>query len=290
MRAYRSDRAFQITNGIFFVVVSLLMLAPIIHLVALSFSGNTFINARSVTFWPKGFNWNAYRYIMHQESLFRALGVSIYITIIGTLITLFLTSTISYSLARPYMIARKFILKGIVITFIFTAPLIPSFLLVKSIGLYNTLWALMVPSAVTAFNVIIMKTFFQNVSEEIFDAATIDGCGEIGLYIRIMLPLSTAVIATIGLFRAVGIWNTYFAALIFIRSKELQPIQVILRGLVINDELSTMTTGTDPLLDNYTPEQMKSAIILFAMAPIVAVYPFLQKHFVKGATLGSLKG
>ena len=289
MRSYKSDRPFQIANVIFFVFVCLTMMAPIIHLAALSVSGEKFINARAVTFWPKGFTLTAYRYVFKQEALWRSLLISIYITVFGTLITLLFTSSIAYALSRPYMPARKLILKGIIVTFIFSVPLIPYFLVVRALGLYDTLWALMIPQALGAFHVIIMKTFFQGISQEIFDAATIDGCSEFGVYLRITIPLSTAVIATIGLFRAVNIWNTYFQGLIFIPSKELRPIQVLLRGLVIEEELDA-TAVTDPLLDSYTPEQLKAAIILFATAPILAVYPFIQKYFVKGAMLGSLKG
>jgi ABC-type glycerol-3-phosphate transport system permease component len=289
MRISKTDKAYQFANGVFFVVVCLTMMSPLIHLAALSFSGEKFINSRSVVFWPRGFNWTAYRYIMHQTRLWRSLLISVYITAVGTLVTLGFTSTIAYALSRPYMPARKLVLKAIIVTFIFPVPLIPYFLVVRSLGLYDTLWALMIPSGLGAFHVIIMKTFFQGISQELFDAATIDGCSEFGVFLRITLPLSTAVIATIGLFRAVNIWNTYFQALIFIRSKDLRPVQVLLRGLVIEEELDA-TAAIDPLLENYTPEQMKAAIILFATIPILIVYPFIQKYFVKGAMLGSLKG
>ena len=156
--------------------------------------------------------------------------------------------------------------------------------------MYNTLWALMIPTALGPFYVIIMTTFFKGIAQDIFDAATIDGCSEFGIYLRITLPLSTAVIATIGLFHAVNQWNAYFRALIFIRSNYLMPIQVLLRSLVIEDEITPIISGEDPALMNYTPEQIKAGIILFATFPILAVYPFIQRYFVKGAMLGSLKG
>jgi ABC-type glycerol-3-phosphate transport system permease component len=148
----------------------------------------------------------------------------------------------------------------------------------------------MIPTAASAFYVIIMKTFFQGIAQELFDAATIDGCSELGIYLRITLPLSTAVIATIGLFHAVQQWNTYFHGLIFIRDPRLRPLQVLLRSLVIEDEITAQTQGEDAALLNYTPEQLKMAIIVFATVPILVVYPYLQKYFVKGAMLGSLKG
>jgi ABC-type glycerol-3-phosphate transport system permease component len=184
------------------------------------------------------------------------------------------------------MPARKLILKGIVVTFIFGAPLIPYFLVIDFLGLTNTLWALMIPGAIGAFGVIIMKTFFQGISSEIFDAGNIDGCSEFGIYARLCVPLSLPVFATIGLFHAVGSWNSYFNALIFIRDRDLYPIQIVLRGLIVRED-SPEFSAMNQL--HITPETMKAGIIIFATLPIILVYPFLQKYFVKGAHLGSLK-
>ncbi|MFD0712527.1 carbohydrate ABC transporter permease [Paenibacillus sp. GCM10027626] len=290
MPTYRSDRLFHYINDVLLVIFSLSMLAPLIHLFAVSLSSPKYVGTKMVYFWPKEFNIEVYKTIFNTDSLWRAMGVSVYITVVGTFIALLFTSTMAYALSRPQMPFRGLVLKGIIVTFVFSLPLIPSYLLVKSLYMENTLWALMLPGALSAFNVIIMKTFFQGLSGEILEAGKIDGCGEFGNYWRIAIPMSTPVIATISLFHAVGQWNAYFSALIYIRTKTLLPIQVLLRNLVIEDNLQTITTpGTMDIVRPATPEMMKAGIILFATFPILIVYPFLQKYFVKGAMLGSLK-
>jgi ABC-type glycerol-3-phosphate transport system permease component len=186
------------------------------------------------------------------------------------------------------MNGRKWVLRGIIVTFVFSAPLIPNYLLIRSLGMENTLWVLMIPGALNAFNVIIMKTFFQGISSEMFDASKIDGCSELGSFARIAIPLSTPVIATIALFHAVGQWNSYFTALIYIRSKDLMPLQVLLRNLVVEEQANNVANSAE-VATMLTPEMLKAGITLFATAPILIVYPFLQKYFVKGAMVGSLK-
>ncbi|TLS53884.1 carbohydrate ABC transporter permease [Paenibacillus antri] len=267
-----------------------LMLAPLIHIISISLSDPLFAQAKLVYFWPKGLQFGVYQKIFAMDEMWRAMGVSIVVTVGGTLITLVLTSMLSYSLTRGRMPYRKLVMKLILITFVFPAPIIPSFLLVKSIGMLDTLWALMIPAATSAFGVIIMKTFFQGVSNELLDAAKIDGCTEAGIFTRIVLPLSKSVLATIGLFQAVYHWNAYFPALMFIRSKELYPLQVLLQNLVVKKGVNNFMGDVQfELSMPVTPEMMSAGIIVFATIPILLVYPFLQKYFVKGAMLGSLK-
>lgn len=291
MRLKSPDRLFHLGNNLFLILAGLTMFAPLVHLAAVSLSSPKYVGAKQVYFWPKAFNADVYKTIAGMEPLWRAMGVSIYITVAGTLITLALTSSLAFALARPQMPFRGLILKGIVLTFIFSVPLIPSYLLVRSLQMDNTLWALMVPGALSAFNVFIMRTFFRGISSELFDASKIDGCGEFGLYWRITIPLSAPVIATIALFHAVAQWNAYFAALIYIRDRSLLPMQVLLRNLVIEEGLMSVSSVNEAYDLNVaaTPEMFKAGIILFATIPIVAVYPFLQKYFVKGAMIGSLK-
>lgn len=287
MPTYKSDRAFNFFNGLFLILACLTMIAPLIHLAAVSVSSPVYANAKMVYLWPKGFNLSVYEQIFGMETLWRALGVSVYMCIMGTLVFLFFTTSLSYSLSRSIMPARSLILRGILVTFIFTSPLIPNYLLIRSLGMENTLWALIVPGALGAYSVFIMKTFLQGISSEILDAGKIDGCTEFGLYARISLPMSKPVIATLSLFHVVGLWNSYFAALIYIRSKDLYPLQLVLRSLIIDNE-SAESMGVDISMEA-TPEMMKAGVILFSTIPILMVYPFLQKYFVKGALLGSLK-
>lgn len=283
----RSNRIFQWVNGTFLAIAALTMVAPIIHLAAVSLSSSVYANAKLIYLWPKGFNLDVYKTILGMESLWRSMGVTITITVGGTLLYLFFTSTMAYGLSRPNAPARGLIMKFVLITFIFTSPLIPGYLVIRSLGLENTLWVLMLPGAINAFGVIIMRTFFQGLSSELFDAGKMDGCGEFRLYARIAMPLSMAVNATLALFQAVTLWNSYFSALIFIRSKDLYPLQILLRSLIIEDD-SVLNKPSGDLLAA-TPEMMKAGIILFATLPILLVYPFLQKYFVKGALLGSVK-
>ncbi len=284
----RKLQLFPIINGIFFIVLCLTMIAPIVHLLAVSLSSPKYAGAKLVTFWPKGFNLDVYETILGMGNIWNAMGVSVTITVVGTLVALAFTSTISYSLSRPRMKGRKWVLRGIILTFIFSAPLIPNYLLIRALNMDNTLWVLIIPGALAAFNVIIMKTFFQGISAEMFEAAKIDGCSELGIFARIAIPLSAPVIATIALFHSVGQWNSYFTALIYIRDKDLLPLQVLLRNLIMEDQANQMAATTE-LSMVLTPEMLKAGITLFATLPILIVYPFLQKYFVKGAMVGSLK-
>lgn len=279
---------FPAINGLFFIVLCLSMIAPIVHLAAVSLSSPIYANAKLVSFWPKGFNVEVYKTIFGMGNMWNAMGVSITITVVGTLFALAFTSSLAYSVSRPKMTGRKWVLRGIILTFIFSAPLIPNYLLIRSLGMENTLWVLIIPGALNAFNVIIMKTFFQGISSEMFEASKIDGCTELGTFWRIAIPLSAPVFATIALFHAVGQWNSYFSALIFIRDKDLLPLQVLLRNLIMEEQANQMASTTE-LATLLTPEMLKAGITLFATAPILIVYPFLQKYFVKGAMVGSLK-
>jgi ABC-type glycerol-3-phosphate transport system permease component len=283
----KSDWVISTIIGLILTLVALSMVAPLVHLLAVSLSDPIYANAKLVYLWPKGFHLNVYQTIVGMDALWRSMGVTIFITIGGTLLHLFFTTSMAYGLSRPFAPGKKIILRLVLITFIFSAPLIPSYLVISALGLENTLWVLMLPGALNAFAVIIMKTFFQGLSSELFDAAKIDGCSELGIFARIALPLSTAGIATLALFHSVGIWNSYFAALLYIRSKELFPLQILLRSLVVEENSSFRPVAGEVIVS--TPEMMKAGIILFATLPILIVYPFLQKYFVKGAMLGSLK-
>lgn len=289
MPGYRKDWLFQVINNMILVLASLTMLAPLIHLLALSLSSPMNASAKLVTFWPKGFQTDVYEKILGLKLLWRSMGVTVYITVLGTLITLFLGTTLSYALARPAMKGRRTILQGIVLTFIFTAPLIPSYLTVRTLGMENTLWALMIPGALSAFYIIIIKTFFQAISGELYDAGKIDGGSEWRIYYSIVMPLSKPVLATIAMFHAVGLWNSYFNAMLFIRAIGKKPLMLVLRSLVVDDDLNKMVNLKSSMEMALTPIQMKAGIILFSIVPILLVYPLLQKHFVKGAQLGSLK-
>ena len=290
MKTHASDRPFQFFLITVFILIDLLMLAPMIHLLAISMSARVFVIAKQVSLWPRGFSIEVYKRIVTFTYLWRALGVSVFITVVGTLLALVLSSTVAFSISRPTMKGRKIVTLGILFTFIFTAPLIPTYLVVLALGMRNHLASLIVPGALGAFYVMIMKTFFQLTPSELYDAAKIDGCNEFSIYARIVIPLSKAVLATIALFHAVNQWNAYFEALIYIRDKKLYPLQIVLRNFIIEDIAASYSSWTPDFIGMSTPEMMRAGVILFATIPILIVYPFLQKYFVKGATLGSIKG
>lgn len=287
---HRPERTFQWINGTFFVLLCFTMIAPLLHLLAVSLSDPVFANNKMVVLWPKGFQLSVYQSLLGMKDMWTSMGVSVYITVIGTLLTLIFTSSLAYTLTRPMMPGRKLIIRLILFTFIFPIPLIPSYLVIKELGMINSLWALIIPGVLGAYNVFIMKTFFQGIPSELIDALKIDGSGEFGVYTRLVLPLSGPVLATIALFHSVGTWNSYFGALIYIRSENLFPLQLRLKNMVAS---STTDSGLDSVAVSSgilsSPETIKAAAILFTTIPILIVYPFLQKYFVKGAMLGSLK-
>ncbi|MDF2714332.1 MAG: transporter permease [Paenibacillus sp.] len=289
MRTYKSERLFHLLNNTAILIISLLMLLPLVHMLAVSLSSSHYIHTNDVFLWPKGFNLNAYQYIFGQERLWRSLGITVYITVVGTIVHLFFTVTISYALSRSYMPARSLILKLILLTMIFSISLIPYFLVVRQMNMLNSLWALMIPNALGAWGVFVSKTFMQGLPSELFEAARIDGCSEFGLFARIAIPTSLPLIAAISLFHAVGQWNSYFSAIIFIQDKSLYPLQMLVREIVLVGDINSNMDNYSTVMNDTQPEQLKAALLLYAVLPIVAVYPFLQKYFVKGSMLGSLK-
>ncbi|MBO9609450.1 MAG: carbohydrate ABC transporter permease [Paenibacillaceae bacterium] len=287
MLDFKHDRPFQIALSAVLILISFSMIAPMIHLLAISLSDAKPVAEERVIFWPIGFNLDVYETIFQIKRLWRSFGITVYITVVGTLITLVLSAMTAYPLSRSNMKGRKALLKAIIATFIFSIPLIPGYLTVRALGMENTLWALMIPGATGAFYIVIMKSFFQGISSEMFDSAKLDGCSEYGIMGRIVIPLSKPVLATIALFHAVGQWNAYFGALIYLRDAKMMPLQIVLRSLVIDSDAALNGAGFDMAIK--TPEMVKAGITLFVTVPILIVYPFLQKYFVKGAMLGSLK-
>lgn len=288
MKSARRFEWFPIANASLLALAAFTMVAPLIHLLAVSLSSPEYANAKLVGLWPRGLQLDVYESIFGLEEIWRALGVSIYITAVGTLVALLLCSLFAYTMTRPAMPGRRLILRLVLVTFVFPVPLIPSYLLVKELGMMNSLWSLIVPGAMSAFYVLIMRTFFNGIPAELFEAGKIDGSSEAGLYARICLPLSMPVLATISLYHAVSQWNSYFNATIFIRTRDLFPMQVLLRNLIVENGANT-GMGDFQLSTQFTPEMMKAGIVLVATVPILIVYPLLQKHFVKGAMLGSIK-
>lgn len=284
----RGQKAFAVFNSIFLVLVGLTMLFPFLHVLAGSFSSGQAILQGKVTIFPVDWTVANYQAVLSNTGIWRSFGVTVFVTAVGTFVNLVLTSLMAYGLSRPELKGRSLILVLVLFTMIFQAPMIPSFLLVKSFGMLDTLWSLIIPSAINAFNLIIMMSFFQNISQSLLDAAKIDGCGEYMILWKIVLPLSMASLSTIGLFYAVAHWNGYFQAVMYITDPKLYPLQLKLRQLIVESQAEQMMLSASLTLQSL--EGIKMATIIIASLPILLVYPFIQKHFIKGSMLGSLKG
>ena len=240
-------------------------------------------------FLVRGFTWDGYRYIFSTSTLPRSLINTAYITIFGTLLKLFVTALMAYGLAEISLPGRKLILNLVIFTMLFSGGMIPTYFIVKGTGLMNSLWSLVIPGLVSPFNLIVLKNFFQNIPTDLKESARIDGCHELVILLRIVLPLSLASLATFGLFYAVSLWNTYMSALLYLPNSSKWPIQVLLRQIVyVSSSIGDAETVDSEV--QLLSQSIKMTVIVVATAPIVCVYPFLQKHFAKGIMVGAVKG
>lgn len=284
-----SGRIFSAVNFTLLAIIALVTVLPFVHVVAGSFTTSAELAANKFVLIPKVWSLEAYKFIFSTNTIFRALGVSIGVTLIGTLFSMFITSLMAYGLSRRDLDGRRLFNFLVVFTMLFHGGMIPTFLVVKELGLIDSYSALILPSAISAFNMIILKNFFQNIPEGLEESAKIDGCNDFGILFKIVLPLSLPAIATISLFYAVTYWNTYMSAILYLDNSAKWPIQVLLRQIVVlasGMDHSATLDGTVPPPD----QTIKMAVIVVATLPILMVYPFLQKHFAKGAMLGSMKG
>ncbi|MFI9596931.1 carbohydrate ABC transporter permease [Nonomuraea sp. NPDC052265] len=245
-------------------------------------------NGGSYVLWPSHPTFEAYTLILSGGAVTRSVLISIGITLTGTALSLICTVFLGYALSRRGMLGGKPILLMVLATFLFTPGMIPSYLMVKELGMIDTYQSLIVPVLVNAFNVVVVRSFFQNLPEELFEAARMDGCGEFRMMWRIAIPLSKAVIAVVGLFYAVSYWNTFFNAILYINDQTKHPIQVVLRQFIFR---GTSATGSDVAIVRDLPaSSVQMAVLIIALVPILLAYPFLQKYFTKGVLTGAIKG
>ena len=274
---------------ILLTVIAVIMVIPFIYVIAASFATEAEIQTRPIFFIPDSPTLDAYARIFDMNDMgtrvFHSLLISVCVTAIGTFINLFFTTTMAYGLSRSNLIGKKPLLNMVLFTMVFGGGMIPLFLVVKGLGMYDTYSALILPGAISAYNIIIVRNFFMELPRELEEAASIDGCSDIGIFIKIALPLSLPCLATFGLFYAVGHWNNYFGALLYLEDSTKFPFQLVLRNIV----MQTAETQTDP--NALIPEDtLKMAVIVIGTVPILIVYPFLQKHFAAGVMVGAVKG
>lgn len=282
--SFRHGRAgrtlFRIFNGLFLTALMILMVIPVIKVLSDSLDHST---VYGLSFLPQHFSAFAYQAIFTHRDLFLPLIISLVTTLAGTTIGLTLTTMGAYVLRQRSLVGRGFLSKFIFITMIFSGGLIPTFLVLKTIGITNTLWAVILPGSLNVFNLILMRNFFEQVPESLFESAAIDGANPFTVFVRIMLPLSAAALASVGLFFVVQFWNDFFPYVIYISDTNLYNFQIKLRQLVLSDQ-----NLMDPSLIGYG-NAVKNAAVFVAMIPFLILYPFVQKHFTSGVTMGAVK-
>ncbi|MDF2925957.1 MAG: YtcP4 [Paenibacillaceae bacterium] len=274
---------------ILLVLAGVITLVPVIHVLSVSFSDPRAVHSSTLMLYPKELTLAAYDYIFATPALIRAFAITVTITVLGTALNLLFTITGAYALSKRYLPGLSFFMVLVIVVMNFSAGLIPGYLNIKNLGLLNSIWAMIIPGAVSAFNLILMRNFFMDMPEEIEESAKIDGCNELSIVARIVIPLSLPAIATIGLFYGVGHWNEFFKGIFYITDARKWPLQVLLKSIVFDGNFTNLA-GADTDSIKIEPANVQAAAIIFATVPIVLVYPFLQKHFVKGIVMGAVKG
>ncbi|OCT12228.1 sugar ABC transporter permease [Paenibacillus pectinilyticus] len=283
------EKIFTVINHSFFILLGLSTIFPFINLIAKSFSSEAAVVAGMVSIYPIDFQLGTYKYVASNSLFLSAFMISITVTLVGSLIALCMTTLAAYPLSKPRLRGRKFFILMYLFTMLFSGGLIPTYLLMHKLHLIDTLPVLILPFLINVYNMLIIKSYFESLPDSLEESAKMDGASNITILTRIILPLSMPVLATIGLFYAVTFWNDYFTSLIYINSANLKPLQLYLKELFVSSTDTFMRTNVDASL-NVSPQSIQAASIILATLPIIAVYPFLQKYFVKGVLVGSVKG
>jgi putative aldouronate transport system permease protein len=282
----RSDKLFNALTYVLLALVAVVTLFPIYYVICLSLtSQNEYLKGGLILF-PRGFTFENFTYMLSGSMFPRSLGVTSLLAVTGTLLSLIVSSSMAYSLSRKRMLGRRTLLILVLFTTLFNPGMVPAYLLVKNLGLMNSLWALILPSLSSGWYLFLLKSFFEGIPEELEEAAVIDGCNDYSVFFKIILPLSLPAMATFGLFFAVSYWNVFFNALLYINNSKLWPLQMVLRQMLV--ESNTGDASGD--LQVLNPQVFKMAGVVITIVPIMMVYPFLQKHFAKGVMVGSVKG
>ena len=293
----RSDKIFNFFNYLILGAIFVVCLYPLWFIIIASISDPNLVNSGQVWFWPKSVSLDGYKNLLADDSVLRGYLNTLIYTVGGTLINLAVTLPAAYALSRKDFVGRKFLTLMFTFTMFFSGGLIPMFMTVKNLGLYNNPWVMVILGATSMTNIIISRSFFEtNIPNELREAAEIDGCTNTRFFFRIVLPLSTAIIAVMTLFFAVTHWNGYFNALIYLRDEQWKPLQIVMRDILMRSQFTAqmLQQGGDTAgqlqEELRVAEQIKYALIVVASLPVMAIYPLVQKHFVKGVTVGAVKG
>ncbi len=290
MRKSKGERVFNVFNMIFMTILVLLTIYPFLNQLAISLSSTTGILNEGVTIIPKGFNIKTYVDIAKQKDFWISYSNTIIYTVSGTILGLVLTATTAFALAKKGLWGGNVVLKIIVFTMFFGGGLIPTFMLYKNLKLTGTIWAILLPMAIVPYHLLIMKTYFEGLPSELEDAASIDGLGQFGYFMRIVLPLSKPILATMTLFIAVLYWNDWFSALIYLNNKAQYPVTLYLRNAMMGATMAAQSGDTIDGTTKTVPQSIQAASMILVILPVLCIYPFVQKHFVKGVMIGAIKG
>ncbi len=282
------DFWFTFTISVILILFGILTAIPLISELALSLSSKAASDMNAVTLWPVGFTLDSWKHMLSQPVLWRSFFVSVVSTIVGVALALGINVLMAYPLAKDDFPLRKALMLYVIFTMIFKAPTVPYYLQIVKLGLRNNFWVLVMPHILSAYNLVVMRSFFRAFPKDIEEAAAIDGCGKFGTLFRIVLPSSKPVLMTVGLYYGVAMWNQYQTPMMFITDPKLFPLQLKIQQIVSTGaEIESVTKVANV---NYTANTLSAVVVLFAVLPVLVVYPFIQKHFTKGAMIGSVKG
>lgn len=288
------ELAFKAALALVCTVIFLLIVYPLYFIVIASFSDSTLVSTGKVLFWPKNVSLFGYQEIFKDARIWTGYRNTVFYTLFGTLVNLLFTLPAAYVLSRREFRARRVIMFLFVVTMFFNGGLIPTYLLMKDLHLTNTIWVFILPFCVNVFYLIIARTFFEtSLPQELHEAAVMDGCSHFTFFVKVALPLSKALVSVIGLYYLVGHWNDFFTALIYIRDNDLQPLQIVLRDILLSNQVFASGAGTGGDAGGYAQryaDQIKYGVIIVSTLPILIIYPFIQKYFEKGVMIGSIKG
>lgn len=283
------DRLFRITNGVLLGLVGLLMLLPFYYVAVVSVTDPAEYVQQKLILFPTDWSFDAYHYLISTPAFARSIGNSIFLAAVGTVLALLVSSSLAYALSKKHFVGRKPVMLVILLTILFSPGIIPQYMLIRELNLIDSLWALIIPALANGWNVLLMKNFFDSIPDELAESSFIDGCGDIRTWLYIIIPLSLPALAAFGLFYAVGFWNQYFLALIYLNDSAKWPIQVLLQSMLLSGNYTDLGS-TSGYVQPPPSQMLKMASVMIASIPIIIVYPFLQKHFAKGAMVGSVKG
>jgi putative aldouronate transport system permease protein len=285
----RGEKTFVSTITLALIIMSVIAIIPLLSVISTSLSSKSAVDMNLVTIWPKQLTLDSWRHIIDRPELWKSFFLTLSSTVIGTGLALLMTALLAYPLSKPEYRWGRFVMIGVVIAMIFKAPIVPYFLTVRGIGLYNNPLVLVIPHILNPFNLIIMRSFFMQFPKELEEAAFLEGCGYFRMLFQFVLPLSKAVLATLALFYGVVLWNQFQHPLFFLQDPKWFPLQIKIRQFITDDNV--IMAGAASTADlNYNERTLRAATVIFAIIPIIMVYPFLQKYFVKGAMIGSVKG